>query len=218
MNARQSGQLDTLHSAKAFLEQHATRVQSVAGTGMMRDLDGALARLDAYVEKQGSRRLMGMGTTQRVSVLRRSLMRDHMSHIARVANVLFPDLPELSPLRMPADRPGDRTLASVAEAMGTAAAAQYQVFMDAGLPADFLERLSAAADGLLASRELGRQMRGQRSGATAGLQETVRNGRRVLRALDAFMETALMDDPALLANWKAVIRVRQPTGAKAATR
>ena len=215
MNSRQSRQVDTLHSAKAFMVQNALRMPSVAASGTKQDLDDAITNLEAHSESQASRILIALGTTQRVMSLRAVLLRDHMAHVAGIARAKLPATPELMPLRLPQRRLSDRNLASAADAMAAAATPFAQVFVDAGLPQDFIARLSGAADALLASRELLKQTQGQRSGATEGLDDMLRHGRRTLKALDSFVVSALKDDPALLANWKMLIRVRKATGPRA---
>lgn len=218
MNDRQVRQLDTLQSAQAFLQMNGAHVPGVAASGMARDLDAAIALLEWHAGNQASRNLVGQGITQRVAMLRETLLRDHMAHIAGLAKAKLPRTPELVALRMPGERIGDGALVSRATAMRAVAAPFSEVFVGAGLPADFLVQFSAAVDSLVASRELARQTMGQRAGATKGIQEAVREGRRVLRALNAFMETALNDDTTLLASWKAVIRVRKSTAPKGEVR
>ena len=214
MNDRQVRQMDTLQSAQAFLALNGANVPGVAASGMARDLDAAIARLEWHAGNQASRSLVGQGITHRVAMLREALLRDHMAHIAGIAKVKLPRTPELAALRMPGERIGDGALISRATGMRAVAAPFSEVFVEAGLPADFLVQFSTAVDSLVASRELARQTMGQRSGATKGIQEAVREGRRVLRTLNAFMESALKDDTTLLANWKAVIRVRKSTAPK----
>jgi hypothetical protein len=52
------------------------------------------------------------------------------------------------------------------------------------------------------------QSHGQRKGATTGLKVTLSRGRKIVGVLDAFVKTALKDDPALLADWDVIKRVR----------
>jgi hypothetical protein len=54
--------------------------------------------------------------------------------------------------------------------------------------------------------------RGRRSGATVGLKERLSAGRKIVHVLDAFVKSALKDDPSLLRNWNLVKRVPRPTG------
>lgn len=212
MHARQSSRLDTLQSARAFLQQNTARLPNVAASGMQKALDDALAELTTHSEGQASHRLVAMGTTQRLASLRQTLLRDHMAPVAGVAAARLPGTPELAPLRLPAKRLSLPNLALAAGAMAAAAAPFSQVFLDAGLPPDFMTQLTATADAMIASREQQKQSQGRRSGATKGLDAQLREGRRALNALNKFVVSALKDDPALLANWNALTRVRQAPG------
>jgi hypothetical protein len=91
--------------------------------------------------------------------------------------------------------------------MGAAAAPYTDTFTKAGLAADFVAQLSAAADavvGVVANRTTSR---GKRRGATDGLKARLTEGRKVVHILDALVRSALKDDPALLGNWNLVKRV-----------
>jgi hypothetical protein len=101
--------------------------------------------------------------------------------------------------------------------MAKAATPFAGVFVAAGVPADFVTRLDAAADALLVSLSDRAQSRGKRSGATKGLKSQLASGRKIVHILDAFVKSALKDEPALLANWNAVKRVRKFTGRTAVT-
>jgi hypothetical protein len=62
---------------------------------------------------------------------------------------------------------------------------------------------------MVASGEERLQSRGRRTGATRGLTAKLAAGRKIVRVLDAFVKSALRDDPAMLANWNAVKRVKR---------
>ena len=95
--------------------------------------------------------------------------------------------------------------------MAKAAPPFSNVFVAAGLPTDFIARLEAAASALLGSLSDRAQSRGKRSGPTKGLKSRLAGGRKIVHILDAFVKSALKDDPALLANWNSVKRVRRCT-------
>lgn len=214
MNSRQSRQIDTLHSADAFVVQNAAQMPSVAASGMQQDLKAALTSLETHLAGQAGHRLIAQGTTQRVASLRQSLVRDHMGPIAGIAAAKLPKTPEFVAFRLPRQRMSDRKTAQAAEGMAAAAAPFSQVFFDAGLPQDFLAQLTSAADTMLASRDALKKAQGQRSGATKGLDDKLREGRRSLRALNKFVVSALKDDPALLANWQTITRVGRSAPAR----
>ena len=81
--------------------------------------------------------------------------------------------------------------------------------MKAGLRPDFVTRLISAADTMVQAVADRAQTRGKLSGATTGLKTTLAAGRKLVRVIDAFVESELVNDPALLSNWKRVKRVRK---------
>jgi hypothetical protein len=140
-----------------------------------------------------------------------------MAPISRIARSDLPQTPEIEPLKMPRGRPTIEKLSAAAFGMAKAATPFASVFIAAGLPADFVARLDAAADALVVSLSDRAQSQGKRSGATKGLKSQLVSGRKIVHILDAFVKSALKDDPALLANWNAVKRVRKFTGRPPAT-
>ena len=99
--------------------------------------------------------------------------------------------------------------------MGGAAKPYEQVFVDGGLPADFLDRLSAATAAVEASLVTRATARGQQSQATGSLKQLEIRGRRVFRALNDLVVPVLSADVAhsgLLAEWKSVRRVALKPG------
>lgn len=81
------------------------------------------------------------------------------------------------------------------------------MFVDHGLPADFIDRLNTAATDLQASRTDHTNIRGKRIVATTSLKSKLSAGRKIVHILDAYVNTALKDDPELLSGWNSVKRV-----------
>jgi hypothetical protein len=109
-------------------------------------------------------------------------------------------------------------LAAAAHGMAQAAESSAAHFVAAGLPTDFIARLEGAADAMVRSVSDRKQTRGRLTGATKGLATTLSSALKLVSVIDALVTSALVDDPALLANWKVVKRVRRmPTHAPAET-
>jgi hypothetical protein len=108
---------------------------------------------------------------------------------------------------MPRSNPSAQRLATAARGMAQAAGHHAEVFIAAGLPADFIVQLNGAADALVRSVNARSQYRSRRTSATTGLEAKLRAGRQSLHILDALVKSALEGNPALLAGWRAVTRV-----------
>jgi hypothetical protein len=156
--------------------------------------------------------LASQGATRKKVATRQALLRDHMAKIARIAAADLPNVPELQPLRMPRGKPTVEKLAALASGMAKTAEPHAEVFIAAGLPNDFIDQPKAATDAMTNAISERTSSRGRRSGATVGLKQKLSAGRKIVYVLDAFVKSALKDDPVLVRNWNLVKRVPRPTG------
>jgi hypothetical protein len=200
---------------ETFLDAHADRLADVVKTGARQKLSDAITALDTHASDQSGGLLAAQGATQKKDSLRQALLRDHMAKIARIAAADLPSTPELEPLRMPKGKPTAEKLAALAAGMANTAEPYSSVFIAAGLPTDFIAQLKAATDAMTGTIAERTSSRGRRSGATVGLKQKLSDGRKIVHILDAFVKSALKDDPALLRNWDLVKRVPRPTGRSA---
>lgn len=208
MNTRQGSAMQALRSANAFLEQHADVLASVVQSGSRRKLAEVVASLEPLRVSQASDTLAALGATRRHHALRRTLLKQHMRPIARIAGAAFLGTPELAAFRMPRADLGAEKLAAAAFGMATAARVHASVFVDAGLAQGFADDLAAAASAMLHSVDVRAQSRSGHRGATTGLSTALREGRKLVHILDALVRNALEDDPALLAAWDSAKRSR----------
>jgi hypothetical protein len=209
MEAYQSSQLQSLRAVEEFLTANADRLGTVVSSGARRQLTETLAALDAHAAEQAGSTFVSRGTTQRNRVLRRALVRDHMAPIVRMARTQLLPLPDGNIFQAP--RPGwsVERLHAAAHGMATATAPHRAEFVRGGLDEDFVEALTSAADALVEAVNDRVQARGQVSGATRGLRTLLSSGRKLVDLLDALVVRALADDPALVANWRHVKRIRR---------
>ncbi|HZW51483.1 MAG TPA: hypothetical protein VFF05_06465 [Rudaea sp.] len=166
-----------------------------------------MTALEDHAATQTEGTIEAKGLTQKKEALRTKLLRDHMAKIARIARADLPNTPELSHLRMPRGKPTVERLKAAADGMARAAEPHAAVFIAAGMAADFIAQLSAAADALTTAVDDRTQIRTRSRGATVGLKAKLSEGRKVVSILDSFVQTALKDNAALLAQWNSVKRV-----------
>jgi hypothetical protein len=93
--------------------------------------------------------------------------------------------------------------------MGNAAARHHNVFVSAGLPADFVAQLEVATDAIVKTLNVRDQIRGKAGTATTSLEKRLSEARKVVHVLDSFVQKALKRDPVLLRNWNLVKRVQK---------
>jgi hypothetical protein len=204
----QGSTLQSLVAVQNFLDAHQDTLGSAQISGSRKKLDDLVAQLTNHAAVQQGSTFAVLGATQTHRSLRAALVRDHMRPIARIAKAELPSTPAVEPLKMPRGQLSVRRLAAVAQGMAQAAAPFTDVFTGAGMPADFIAQLTAASDAVVASVGARMQTKGTLGGATQGLKTMLSRGRRIVHVLDAFVTTALQDDPVTLASWNIVKRVQ----------
>lgn len=209
MNKSLACSLQSLRSVQAFLDANAERLPTVASCGARRRLDELVTTAGAQAAEQSAADLDAQIATRRLHALRTSLLHDHMAPIAAIAAVETLSIPDLAPLRMPPRWASPELLRAHAAGMALAAAPFAGIFLAAGLGDDFVERLEAAGDDMLAAVGERTQRLAARIGATRGLAETVRTGRLVVHALDRMVRREIRGDAVLLAEWNSARRVER---------
>ena len=208
MQTRQGSMLQSLRNVESFLDKHADVLGTVVQSGTRQQLSDAIAALATHVSGQAGSNLASRGATQKHYALREVLIHRHMAPVARIAAANLPHTPELMPLRMPPRNAPAEKLAAAAYGMAKAAAPFTDVFTTAGLPADFIQQLTAAANAMTSAVDERALERNTQRGATTGLRAKLAAGRKIVYVLDAFVMNALADDPALLSSWNGAKRVR----------
>jgi hypothetical protein len=207
MKLTQAHSLETLRAVQRFLDDHDAELPGVSVTGARQKLDEIVDTLDMHAAMQVGAGIAAVMSTRTQRKLELVLRRDHMTPIARIARAELPRIPEFAPLRLPRGRYTLDRLAAHAYAMAEVASGHHDVFVHVGLPTDFTDRLRTAADDMLAARTSRTERKGDRAQATTGFRYTLSAGRKTVGVLDAFVQTAAADDPALRASWAAVKRV-----------
>ena len=208
MQTRQANKLQSLQAVQSFLDDHEV-LHDVARSAARKRLDDLVAQLTTHVANQAGSNFASRGATKKLWALRRSLMRDHMLPIARIARADLPDSIEVQPLRMPRGNIGTEKLAAIAYGMAKCAQPFAAVFLVAGLPADFIARLTRATEAMLQASQERTRSRGRRGGATQGLATQLSVGRKVVHVIDALVQSAAANEPTILADWNIVKRVRR---------
>ena len=207
MENRQGDMLTSLRGVQDFIHNHADRLGAVPACGARRKLDAEIERLNAHASAQVAGNLMSQGATQKLYALRRVLMEDHMAPIARIALAELSSAPELDAFRMPSGKLTVEELAAAGNGMAAAAEPFAEIFVACGMAPDFANQLRAAGRAMCDAVDARKQDLGMRRGATVGIAESIRNARRLVHVLDAFVRREIRNDPALLTAWETVQRV-----------
>jgi hypothetical protein len=215
LNSLQERIYNTGRRVQAFLDTNDSLLNSINKSGMRSELDTVVLALGQSGGQQAAGRVNAIGETAKQRTLRLALRLNHMRPIASVARAKLRTVPNFQSMTMPSPKIRVVSLLTHAHGMAEAAAPYAQVFIDAGLPDDFIAKLTAAADAVKASIDTRAAARGQRSSATGTLTGLENRARLVFRALNDFVVPILVADVAhsgLLAEWKRARRVDARSG------
>jgi hypothetical protein len=195
--------LGTLQRVQRFMDSNAETLGEINTSGYRHILDDVVDTLSNHAVAQSASKRMGSGETAKQRVLRSSLKLNSMRPIAAVAAGQLKNVPEFAALKMPKSNATSARLIADAGAMHTAAKVYEQTFIDAGLPADFLDQLSTTADALNTSVTNRGSTAGSQVGATQGLKAESQRGRDAVKVLDALIEPKLAGNTVLLVQWNS---------------
>jgi hypothetical protein len=205
---------ESLCEVQAFIQDNPAKLGGIVNGSIRRKLDGAIAELPTVARIQAINDHLAKRMTRKHHALRQVLLRDHMATIAGVARLELPHSQAFARLRVPSQRSTATTLSIAAHAMALAAAPFSDVFIAAGLPADFITQLTNTADAMIATLHERSRIVSRRREATMRLRVKLTAARRMVNALDGLVRSALADDPALCASWDTAKQVQIPRRAE----
>ena len=209
--------LSSFQRVQEFLAQHPFSEESAALGAQLSELNDVIAQLvtESVSQESSSRFVRAHVESQRK--LRARLYTEHMTPISRVAREVFGATGMDRAFLMPRRATVNQVLLAAAGFMAEAAAKWKDVFLQHGLPQDFIEQLTSATSALEEARNARTESARQRVTATASLNDLLKRGRRAVRMLDAILRPRLVKDPELLAAWQSAKRVPPASPPKPAT-
>jgi hypothetical protein len=212
MKHRQTRVLDALRGTQGFLDNNDTLLAVINQSGARRTLDDAITQLSTHAVNQDVGTRLSQGETANQKTLRHTLRFNHMKPIADVARMHLREVPNFIALTRPRNNVSAMRLIAAAAGMADAAAPYAGVFVDAGLPPDFLEQLRQAADAMRRSLDDRAQHARTRTGATEGLKAAEKRGAGILRLLDGLVIPKLGPNDPLLVQWKSARKIHAKPG------
>ena len=207
MLTRQKDLLGRFVGVQEFLDCHDGVLGTINQSGARQALDDVVLQLDRQAVDQDAGFVTGKAELSRERAHREALRTNHMRPIAAIARARLHEVGNLEAFALPDTRTASTALVAAAAAMADAASGHIQVFIDLGLPKDFVTSLLAAAARLQASVDVRAHSRKLHVDATAGLAREQRRGRLAVRVLDALIVPQLGRHRLLLAQWRRVKRV-----------
>ena len=210
MDGIQATQLQSLRAAQQFLDAHGPSIGTINSSGARRRMDELVTQVEQCLTTQEAALIAGRGETRRYQQLRQALLTLHMAPIEAIAHRELASTPEVSAVSIPRGNPSVTRLAAAARGMAQLATSHAPIFIEAGLPTDFIARLLTATDAMQASFDARSRWKSERRIATASVARHLRGGRQQLHILGRLL---ISDAPVamLLEDFRVSTRVpRRP--------
>ena len=187
--------IEALERVEGFLEENGELMAGVITSKAHENFSASRQRMVEHMtaQEQYTRGIRsGVAVKGRLADL---LVRKHMRPIAIISRKQLPHVGEFSALKLPRQRRQLSTLAAAAYGMARAAKVHEATFLEAGLPADFVDQLVAATDALKEAitdkgRAEGARVKATRGGPEGGARGAVQpQPDRCPRALDGSRPT-----------------------------
>jgi hypothetical protein len=211
MKSHQTRGLQAFRRIEAWFAEHpqviaASGTSSAALSNQVDALKQIVASMTARATEQASQTGQATLAAKDEAEQRHELRSLHLKAIVRVAGALRGKVPGMGVFKLTDRSLSSDTLVHAAEAMRTTAAVYKDVFVEHGLPADFLDQLDAATTALEASVDARGVARAKVSGASSGLVSDLSLGRQIVTMIDASLSHALKADSPMLASWRQAKR------------
>lgn len=202
---------ERLRRIREFLQRQPVTIAVGDLKEPMARLDDAIASIEAVGSSSDQRRRSSIAATGRIYALTKVARTQYMLPLQRAAAHLFPDDPSVrNALKVPT-RTRPRAIVDTLRGMADAAEPYTTALAAAGFAPDFVKRMQTVADSIKSVLDARARETALRTGATAGKRASIRTARSLVRLLDAHVAPRL-DDPALHAEWKSLLRqgIRYP--------
>jgi len=212
MKSKQGRTLQAFRRVQAWFAEHpqvlVNAVSSQAAlTSQLDALKQVVDAMSAGATEQTTQKSQATLAAKDEKSLRTEIRSLHVKAIVRVAGALRGKVPGMGVFKLPSYTLSSETLLHAADAVRTTASVYKDVFVEHGLPADFLDQLDAANAALKQSVDARGVARSKVAGASKTLVNEATLGRQIVTMMDAALAHALRSDAALLASWRQAKRI-----------
>ncbi|MFL5614800.1 MAG: hypothetical protein ACJ796_14150 [Gemmatimonadaceae bacterium] len=218
MRSSQDAILEALLRSQRFLTENQVQLASIVDITTARQrLDNAIAGFTLHAVEQESNRRGGKSETEKQRKLRLALRTQQMAPIAEIARHNLPAVSEFKALRMPSRWTKGTAFLGIARSMLEAAKINKDALIEHGLPADSLDLFQSLLTKLEESGSDRQKSRGLLKASTKALHFEEKEGRSVLKVLNALVTRALDGNVALLGLWDSARTIASPRSVSTAT-
>jgi len=213
MQSKQSPVFGTGRRVQGFLDAQAATVGDIVPAALRAELDDGVAKGAAFELAQGASSSAAKGETARQQLIRDDLYARFIHPIDGIAKKKLKgqvSVTELASLIISSAFRHSNTLLTKATELADAAAKYEKTFIDNGLPADFIAQLRAGIAEITASEAARVRQLSRRAAATTGIATADKAVRDTIDSMKRVLKPALKTNPALLSDWMASKRIKQP--------
>lgn len=206
MDRRVLKALGGLGQVGRFLDDNADAMAFINEGGARASFDGAVQRLASAAETQGTHTMAAVGGTSGQAEAALALRRQHIVPAVKMAIKKVPAAAQLKGVYVPPRGVTGAALSMHARSLAAALDPFEELLTSNGLPADFLERMRAAAATLDEALNIRHTHVRTRQEATSGVSVQVEEVRADLQVVDALVRSVISDKDPRLAQWKGIVR------------
>jgi hypothetical protein len=184
-----------------------TGASAVALTGQVTALQGVIVRVTDYAAAQVTQYGQSTLAAKDELTLRKELRSLHLKAIVSMAKGLKGKVPGMGVFKLPSGRTKPETLLQQAQSVRVTASPYRAVFVEHGLPGDFLEQLDASIAALKQSVDARGAARSGVSEATTGLKAEFALAAQIAKTMDASLTHVLKSDASLMQSWRQAKRI-----------
>jgi hypothetical protein len=212
MKVQQGRALQAFRRVQAWFAEHP---EVLANSGSSKDalakqlqaLGQVVDSMTAGATEQTTQKSQATLAAKDEKALRADVRSLHLRSIVNVAGALRGKVPGMGVFKLPSPGIRSENLLHAAQAVRTTADVYKDVFVEHGLPADFLDQLDAATSALKESVDARGIARSRITGASSTLASERSLGQQIVTMIDASLAHALKSESALLASWRQAKRV-----------
>jgi hypothetical protein len=212
MRMQQSRALQAFRRVLAWFVEHP---EVLANSGSSKDalanqldaLKEVVDRMTAGATEQTTQKSQATLAAKDEQTLCADVRSLHLKSIVTIATGLRGRVPGMGVFKLPPPSLRSENLLHAAQALRTAAGVYKDVFVEHGLPADFLEQLDAATSALRGCVDARGIARSRIKGASTSLVSERSLGRQIVMMIDASLAHVLKSDSAMLSSWRQVKRI-----------
>ena len=209
---------DAGRRVQGFLDTNAPTIGTAVPPSLRAKFDAAVSQIVQFQHEQEAATAAAKGETVNQAALRSDLFKHLVAPIGKVAKINLRQSNDLPALVVPAAAQRRKDFVAKVNTLADTASKYEPMFVEHGLPADFIAQIRAGATAVAASAVARERQQSGLSAATKGLAVASKSVHDLIGVLNGILAKLFKTNLPLAADWKASKKIRQavvtplPTG------